>query len=78
MLVLSRRKHQCIIIGDNVRVVLVENRRDKVRIGIEAPKGVPVHREEIWKKIDPAEADHRASGLAKLTPEEREALGIDE
>lgn len=78
MLVLSRRKSEAIIVGDNIEIVLVDIRSDKVRIGINAPKEVGVHRQEIWEKIDPAEANHRASGLAKLTPEERVALGIDE
>jgi len=47
MLVLSRYKNQAIVINDNIRIVIVEVRGDKVRLGIEAPKDVPVHREEI-------------------------------
>lgn len=51
MLVLSRFIGEAIIIGDTVRVVISDIRGDKVRLAIEAPKEVSVHREEIWKKI---------------------------
>lgn len=51
MLVLSRKKDERIVIGDNVVITIVEIRGDKVRLGIEAPKEVPVHREEIYKAI---------------------------
>jgi carbon storage regulator len=51
MLVLSRKKDQFIVVGDNIRIVVVEIRKDKVRIGVEAPKDVKIDREEIWLKI---------------------------
>ena len=51
MLVLSRQKNQAICIGDNIRVVVVEIRGDKVRLGIEAPKDVPVYRRELADAI---------------------------
>lgn len=51
MLVLSRQKDERIIIGENITVMVVEIRGDKVRLGIEAPKDVPVHREEVWEQI---------------------------
>ena len=51
MLVLSRHKGERIMIGDNVIVTVVEIRGDKVRFGIEAPKDIPVHREEIYDAI---------------------------
>ena len=47
-LVLSRKKNQSIIIGDSITIVVVEIRGDKVRLGIEAPKEVPVHRGEVY------------------------------
>ena len=47
MLVLSRKKGEGIIINGDVRVVVIEIRGDKVRLGIEAPSNVPVDREEI-------------------------------
>lgn len=51
MLVLSRHKGESVMIGDDVTVVVVEIRGDKVRLGFEAPKGLPVHRREIYDKI---------------------------
>lgn len=51
MLVLSRKKNESIVINDNISIVVVEIRGDKVRLGIEAPKNVPVHRKEIYEAI---------------------------
>jgi carbon storage regulator len=51
MLVLSRQSDETIIIGDNIRVTIVEVRGDKVRIGIDAPRDVTVHRQEIYDAI---------------------------
>jgi len=56
MLVLSRKKNESVIIDDNIQVTIVEVRGDKVRLGIEAPKDIPVHREEIADKIEAQEA----------------------
>jgi carbon storage regulator len=52
MLVLSRKKNESIIIGDNVVITVAEIRGDKVRLGIEAPKETPVHRREVWEAIN--------------------------
>lgn len=52
MLVLSRKKNESIEIGDDVTIVIVEIRGDKVRLGINAPKHVPVHRTEIKELIE--------------------------
>ncbi len=51
MLVLSRKKNESIIIDDRIKIVVVEIRGDKVRLGIEAPKEVPVHRQEVYDAI---------------------------
>ncbi len=51
MLVLSRQSDETIVIGDNIRVTIVEVRGDKVRIGIDAPRDVTVHRQEIYDAI---------------------------
>ena len=51
MLVLSRKKNESIIINNDVTIVVVEIRGDKVRLGIEAPKDVPVHRREVYDAI---------------------------
>ncbi|MHC4457055.1 MAG: carbon storage regulator CsrA [Planctomycetota bacterium] len=51
MLVLSRQKDESIIIGDDVEVTIVDVRGDKVRLGITAPKEIPVHRREVYEAI---------------------------
>jgi carbon storage regulator len=51
MLVLSRKKDESIIINDHIRVTIVEIRGDKVRLGIDAPKDVSVHRREVYEAI---------------------------
>jgi len=51
MLVLSRKKNESIIINDDITIVVVEIRGDKVRLGIDAPKEVPVHRNEVYEAI---------------------------
>lgn len=51
MLVLSRKKNERIRIGDEIIVEVVEIVGNKVRIGIIAPKAIPVHREEVWVSI---------------------------
>lgn len=51
MLVLSRQRDESIIIGDNIVITIVDIRGDKVRLGIEAPKEVPVHRQEVYDAI---------------------------
>jgi carbon storage regulator len=51
MLVLSRKKNESIIINDNIVVTVIEIRGDKVRLGIEAPKDVTVHRREVYEAI---------------------------
>lgn len=53
MLVLSRKKNESIIINDDITVVVVEVRGDKVRLGIEAPLEVPVYRHEVFEAIKP-------------------------
>ena len=51
MLVLSRKKNESIVINNDITVTVVEIRGDKVRLGIVAPKEVPVHREEVYEAI---------------------------
>ncbi len=51
MLVLTRKVHQSIIIGDNIEVVVLEVRGEQVRLGINAPRTVAVHRQEIYEQI---------------------------
>lgn len=51
MLVLSRQRDQSIIIGDDIEITIVDVRGDKVRIGINAPRHVSVHRKEVYEAI---------------------------
>lgn len=51
MLVLSRHRDEGIWIGDNIRVMIVDIRGDKVRLGIIAPDDTPVHRDEVYEAI---------------------------
>jgi carbon storage regulator len=51
MLVLSRQRDESIIIGDNIVITIVDIRGDKVRLGINAPTEIPVHRREVYEAI---------------------------
>ncbi len=84
MLVLSRNKGQSIMIGDNIVVTLVDIRGDKVRLGIDAPSEIPVHREEIYEAIkqegrEKKAIDHRSpEGRALAAKEMKELRESDE
>jgi carbon storage regulator len=57
MLVLSRQKDESIMIGDDVEITIVDVRGDKVRLGITAPKSIPVHRKEVYNAIQQEKKD---------------------
>ena len=61
MLVLSRQRDESIIIGDNIVITVVDIRGDKVRLGINAPTEIPVHRQEVYEAIQ--RENQRAGGL---------------
>ena len=61
MLVLSRHRDESIMIGDDVVVTIVDIRGDKVRLGIDAPQDIPVHRQEVYEAIK--RENQRASQL---------------
>ncbi len=52
MLVLSRQRDEAIMIGDDIVITIVDIRGDKVRLGIDAPKAIPVHRQEVYEAIE--------------------------
>jgi len=62
MLVLSRKKDESIVINNDITIVVVEIRGDKVRLGVEAPKEVPVHRREVYEAIARGEPVDDAAG----------------
>jgi len=68
MLVLSRKKNESIIINDNITVTVIEIRGDKVRLGIEAPKDVTVHRREVYEAIQ-NQAKERDHNPTVVTPD---------
>lgn len=51
MLVLSRKKNESIIINNDITITVIEVRGDKVRLGVDAPKEIPVHRREVYDAI---------------------------
>ncbi|MCA9246458.1 MAG: carbon storage regulator CsrA [Planctomycetales bacterium] len=65
MLVLSRHRDESIVIGDNIVVTIVDIRGDKVRLGIDAPTQIPVHRREIYEAIQ-----RENLKAAKMQPED--------
>jgi carbon storage regulator len=65
MLVLSRKKDERIVIGDNISLCVVEIRGDKVRLGIEAPPEITVHRQEVYDAIQAERAAPCADALAE-------------
>ncbi len=51
MLILTRRSGEAVIVGDNVRIAVLDIRGNQVRLGVEAPREVTVHREEVYRRI---------------------------
>ncbi|MDG2111542.1 MAG: carbon storage regulator CsrA [Actinomycetota bacterium] len=61
MLVLSRRIGESVMIGSNVRVTVVDARGDQIRLGIDAPRSIAVHREEVFRQVQDANSAAAAS-----------------
>jgi carbon storage regulator len=70
MLVLSRQRDESIIIGDNIVVTVVDVRGDKVRLGIDAPREVSVHRREIYEAIQ-----RENQQAARIRPDDARKIG---
>ena len=70
MLVLSRHREESIMIGDNVVITIVDIRGDKVRLGIDAPQDIPVHRQEVYDAIQ-----RENQKAAELDPADARGLG---
>lgn len=71
MLVLSRHRDQSIMIGDDVVVTIVDIRGDKVRLGINAPTDIPVHRREVYEAIK-----RENEKAARMQPEDTRSVSI--
>ncbi len=72
MLVLSRQRDESIMIGDDVEVTIVDVRGDKVRLGITAPKSIPVHRREIYDAIQREKAEAKKGEEQPQKPAQRQ------
>jgi len=67
MLLLSRRKKESIMVGEDVEVFIVEIHGNKVRLGINAPKNIPVHRREIYDAIEREKKNKKSAELKTKT-----------
>ena len=72
MLVLSRHRDESIMIGDNIVITIVDIRGDKVRLGINAPTEIPVHRQEVYEAI---QRENLRAG--RLEPKDVRNIGRD-
>ena len=73
MLVLSRQRDESIMIGDDVEIIIVDVRGDKVRLGITAPKSIPVHRREIYDAIQREKTDNKGPEKQAKTDQKEES-----
>ena len=78
MLVLSRQRDQTIMIGDDIEITVVDIRGDKVRLGINAPTEIPVHRKEVYEAIkreNRAAASVKPEDIAKVANIQKDEAG---
>lgn len=68
MLILTRKAGESVMVGDDIVVTVLEVRGDSVRLGVRAPRSVPVHREEVFEQVQ------RANQAAASTPGDIETL----
>ena len=62
MLVLSRRRNEKIVIGDDITITVLEVRGDQIQLGIQAPRNIPVHRWEVFRAIQEGDAPKDDAG----------------
>ena len=74
MLVLSRQRDESIMIGDDVEITVTDVRGDKVKLGITAPRHIPVHRREVYDEIQREKAQKGQLGTATPSLAENEAV----
>jgi len=72
MLILTRRISESVIIGDDVKITVLGVKGSQVRLGIDAPKSVSVHREEIYERIQKEKSGEAASESSEETSSESE------
>lgn len=72
VLVLSRQRDESIMIGDDVEIIIVDVRGDKVRLGITAPKSIPVHRREIYDAIQREKGQKKEEAQQQQKPQEQQ------
>ncbi len=73
MLVLSRKKGQSIMIGDDIEISIVEVQGEQVRLGINAPRNVSIHRKEVFEEIV---SENKQAAATPITPEAIRAVKI--
>jgi carbon storage regulator len=73
--VLTRKRDESIIIGDDIKITIVDVRGDQVKIGIDAPRQIPVHREEVYKEIQEENKRATIANSDQLQQLEKELQG---